>query len=860
MDFSKVKPKINYSAVPLDKCLAKTRIVHSDGIDKCEPGCSLYVHLWCTCQILRKIREMWQGYPIADLIPVEAEWLAAMHDIGKCTPSFLSKIYNAVGWDLPWGKTIPEDSGGHARNSETILYYLFGKDFARLAGEHHGGSSWNGPDTLTKEELGGDEWEKIRESLIQKITTDLALPTCDLKHIASDKAPLILGVTILADWLSSGMELPDSAICSREDIAKVIKRAGIQPATCQSGASFEKLFGFSPNFLQQNCLTNIIPGGIYVIESEMGSGKTEAALGIAYQLLSQKKANGIYFAMPTRLTSEKIYDRLNLFLQKTLSAKEIKPLLIHGEAWLDNFLPQPPNADGAEPQRHTPGSWFQTKKRALLAQFGAGTIDQALMAVVNCRHRDLRAFALAGKVVIFDEVHSYDCYTQTLLTTLIKKLRHWGATVVILSATLTHDARNRLLGTNQPQTTADYPYPSLSIASPGQEKIRTIPIKANSSIEIKLSSTSNELDAIRSALERAAMGEEVLWIENTVGKAQQLFQVLAGEARNIEIGLIHSRFPVIERRNRENKWVDLLGKGGVESRCGKGRILIATQILEQSVDVDADYLITRLAPCDMLFQRLGRLWRHPTLNRHRPACAYPHMLLLYPEEVCTPEKNESLKSALLPYEPYFVMRTMEVWKTLSSISLPTDIRPTLEKVYKEREEKDVMATLYQDVIRKRQNLELQAGISCGTAGKPSSDECFGTRINDEESVQVLLLKKDNSGDDLKKVLHPFVGENIVKLPDSNASYQEKTKAAAELLKVMINVRTHIAPTVEDFPVDFLRNVLWIGDNEDHPIRAAYVDESGLLLSVTGLPCECKNYELAYHPELGYCANKKSRKD
>ena len=184
----------------------------------------------------------------------------------------------------------------------------------------------------------------------------------------------------------------------------------------------------------------------------MGMGKTEAALYAAYRMLEQGKAGGIYFALPTQLTSNKIHDRVNAFLSRILLQDSPQaPLLLHGKAWLKTFSEQEMGEDAA------PGKpWFQSGKRGLLAPFAVGTIDQALMAVIRVRHSAVRAFWLAGKVVIIDEIHSYDTYTGTIVDKLVTLLRDLHCTVIILSATLTQSRRAAFLGAHQPVRT-DYP-------------------------------------------------------------------------------------------------------------------------------------------------------------------------------------------------------------------------------------------------------------------------------------------------------------------------------------------------------------------------------------------------------------------
>lgn len=856
----KEKSRIQSPSIPLlpeTEWIAKTRTVYHDGEAEREKGCTLYTHLWTTCMILRILKEIWRDFPRGKLISPEAERLAADHDIGKATPFFLSKIYRSINILFPWNNIVTDIPGGHAECSQRILLHT-GAAFAKLAGAHHGST----PQDLRLQSgsmehiLGNKEWENSRCNFLKKLHEDLNLG--DVGNIPKDREAITLGAVILADWLSSSMDLPaDTLLPDQKSIRKVIENAGLLPVSWKTKLPFHEIFGFSPNPLQKACAGIAHPGSIIVIEAGMGSGKTEAALYLAHQLLAAKKANGLYFAMPTRLTSEKIYDRLNTFLSHTIPAAENRnALLIHGEAWLNWILEQPSDSAENGAVNANPDSWFQSAKRALLAPFAAGTVDQALLSIVNVRHSALRAFALAGKVVVFDECHSYDAYTGELIAVLIQSIRKWGGTVIILSATLTAEAKRKFLGetTSGPLSSCSS-YPLITIAEP-EKPLEFIEFQPEKTDTVKIRHTGDDSAAMREALEHALRGEQVLWIENTVFGAQNIYKQLACGPQGIEVGLIHSRFPAFLRREQESKWVDLLGKNGADNRRKHGRILVATQILEQSVDVDADFLITRLAPGDMLFQRIGRLWRHEKLNTVRPQQAKREMLLLIPGECSAPEQIQGNTHILLPYDPYWMLRTCEIWKEMNEVHIPDDIRPVLEKIYQDRpEENEIMARLKQEMIQRRDHEKYLANCSRGTADNAQSDEFFGTRLSDDDEVRVLLLRKGNGGCPLNQQLMSVFKDSSIQLPSAAASRQEKVRAAASLFEVMVKVSCKYAPEYEDFPLDFLKHILWTGNDSERPVRAAYVDETGALLTLSGMPVVCKR-NLSYHPKLGYCISEK----
>lgn len=271
----------------------------------------------------------------------------------------------------------------------------------------------------------------------------------------------------------------------------------------------------------QSALVETVTGpGLYVLEAPMGQGKTEAALYAAYRLMTEGHNYGFYFALPTRLTSNRIHKRVNCFLSKVIEG-DAQTRLIHAQSWIREL------ERGGEELR--PGqSWFHPRKRALLMPFGVGTVDQALLSVLRTRHNFLRSFGLAGKVVILDEVHSYDVYTGTLLDVLVRSLLDLGCTVIVLSATLTHERRAALFGRIIPK---DDSYPLIT-AGDREVPIRTISAPPPPAKEVRVTFYQGDIVEIaRQVVERARSGQCVLWIANTVGTSQKYYRMVTKDAR-----------------------------------------------------------------------------------------------------------------------------------------------------------------------------------------------------------------------------------------------------------------------------------------------------------------------------------------
>ena len=578
----------------------------------------------------------------------------------------------------------------------------------------------------------------------------------------------------------------------------------------------------------------------------MGSGKTEAALYLGYRLLCERKIDGIYFALPTQLTSEKIRDRVNSFLEKILApGSPREALLVHGDAWLDWNLYEE-GGDGGTHRK--PDSWFYSAKRALLAPFAVGTVDQALLSVINVRHRDLRAFGLAGKLVVIDEVHSYDNYTGQLVRELAARLRDWGATVVILSATLTCAARKELL---QMSGTPSPAYPLVAVAPP-ETAVEELPFPGDPAREVSICHSTDENACMADAISRAVAGQQVLWIENTVDNAQRIFRQFDTNApQSVELGLLHSRYPRCEREKRESRWVGIYGKDGKPERVRCGRILVGTQLLEQSIDIDSDYLFTRLAPSDMILQRIGRLWRHGG-KLPRPAGAVRGMTLLH-SQIYDPESDLFHgRNQDLPYERYVLCRTQEVWLPRTRVVLPDEIRPILEGTYIGRSETGSLLQLKSELKQKRDELTRKAQIASSTAQNTVDDDRACTRINEDIQVEVLLLCNRNGGGDLHRELRTLFRQEPVAIPPPDAPVTARKEALKLLKSQMVKVPERLAPDYAGFPLDpYLEHIIYLGQDGSRPVRAAYCDDAGRLLNRSGQRVAVGKDTFTYHSKTGY---------
>ncbi len=775
-----------------EDCWAKTT---KDG----QPGISVRDHclnVGCVAEaLIAALPE-----PLRALLPPGAATLAALHDVGKISPGFQQKCRT-------WLATHPLPpelyEADHAKVSQWFLQSWPQSEAHKLrrwfmaVGAHHGQSrgdwiksaKYGGTDIKHR---GGSEWDQARRELAEELRASFK-PADDLPGWPSDspasnswqaRIGYFAGLLAVADWLgsderffSAGVESPPVSPSERRGKAqKALSAIGFGSPQVHDDLSFTRLFPelSAANALQKAAADSVLAPGLYIIEGPMGCGKTEAALLTTAKLIASGQARGLYFGLPTQTTSNRLYERVEPFLANLL----INPAtlrLAHGASWLradDVLHVRPawaPVAGASKDEDATSAwaacAWFASVRRALLAPFGVGTVDQALLGVVAAKHFFVRQFGLAGKVVVLDEVHSYDLYTSTLVDELVTDLLQLRCTVLVLSATLTRRRRDQLLERarcallglpdpppfeEEPAPPAEpppLPYPLLSGVNQWGEPIEAeVDETSKPKPPVKLRCHEFRFEELAAeCATRAEAGQVVLWIRNTVAESQRAFGAIksAVSTGGPEIVLLHSRFPWFRRDALEQEWLARLGKDGVNRP--RGCVVVATQVVEQSVDIDADFLITDLAPTDMLLQRLGRLWRHDRPQRpnleagpeawiHAPNCDG----LTKPADI-----KAKLKGLAPPYDAYVLLRSRREWAGRPAIALPGEIRGILEATYAPWADEPATWTKLRGELEKRKARFI--GKALGASNRWSQpalndDEGVQTRLNELPTVTLVLLR------------------------------------------------------------------------------------------------------------------------
>jgi CRISPR-associated endonuclease/helicase Cas3 len=591
----------------------------------------------------------------------------ALHDLGKLDIRFQMKstetiqqlqleIYSSIKAKYDHKTKYDHGTNGYGWFEKELSDYGFGciceneaMDWMQQVAGHHGRIPENNS-LVEPAFISDDIKQQDKQARIEWVQSlkQLFLKPADLEFndIPETMPAMLAGFCSVCDWIGSSgyfkyqtLEQADlkAYFDSRLGIAKTaLKTFGILSKVKAKGGMAALFPSYKPQGLQTVVDTFPLEQGLTLIEAPTGSGKTEAALAYASMLLTSNPGfgGGIIFALPTQATANAMLKRLEEVADKLFEGGA-SVVLAHGKRDLNpdfkNILANSLlTAQGSEEARVQCSEWLgASKKRAFLGQIGVCTIDQVLLSVLPVRHQFVRGFGVQKSILIVDEVHAYDSYMYGLLTEVLKRQKQVAGSVILLSATLPHHQKEKLLQSWDVQLEQkNQNYPLVIHASDNQVIPFKLPDSEQSDERIVSVETwqAEQLvlspEQLEKIVQAAGHGAKVAVICNLVADAQNIARQLAG-LTTIPIDLFHSRFRFIDRRKIEQDITGYYGKHE-QGRASGGRILVATQVVEQSLDLDFDWMLTQLCPVDLLFQRLGRLHRHHRDNRpqefEQPRC------------------------------------------------------------------------------------------------------------------------------------------------------------------------------------------------------------------------------------------------
>ena len=383
-----------------------------------------------------------------------------------------------------------------------------------------------------------------------------------------------------------------------------------------------------------------LKAGLILAEAPTGSGKTETALAYAWRLVAAGLVDSIVFALPTQATANAMLGRLQHIAPKLFN-KTPNLLLAHGTARFNSSFTAMKHIanDGYEEDGLAQCSqWLaESRKRVFLGQIGVCTIDQVLISVLPVKHRFVRGFGVGRSVLIVDEVHAYDAYMYGLLEEVLRQQKASGGSAILLSATLPERQRQQLChawGITLEQQGEETSYPLITWTDgddlqPYELDSNQLPNEIAVKVEpIRIDGMMPDETLLSRIVMAADAGAQVAIVCNLVDVAQRLASTLRCMT-SLPVDLFHARYCYVHRQRKEKRVIMRFGPKGKRKT---GRILVATQVVEQSLDVDFDWLITQLCPVDLLFQRMGRLHRHNRNGKRPPGFEKPLCTVLMPED------------------------------------------------------------------------------------------------------------------------------------------------------------------------------------------------------------------------------------
>lgn len=519
------------------------------------------------------------------------------------------------------------------------------------------------------------------------------------------------GLVMLADWIASDTQFfpyrrsaaEDRLALARCSADRALSAIGLRPPVRRHPKGFGTTFRLDSPTPLQALLADTYPvdddARLVLAESETGSGKTEAALAWFFRLYAAGAVDGMYFALPARVAARELYGRVLRAVERAFPDDADRPapvlLAVPGYVRIDGREPQLPDPEGRlweddSQARLRERVWSgERPKRFLAAPVAVGTIDQALLSVLQVKHSLLRSVCLDRHLLVVDEVHASDTYMRAVLVALLNGHCRRGGHALLLSATLGEAARSAFFGRQALplDEAAALPYPALT----DRGGVRAVPSSgARKTVQVRwhedLSDTTL-LDALHAAL---AAGARVLVVCNTVARANGLLRAVESDGRFDPAWLFavngvacphHGRFARADREVLDAAVSARLGKHSSDGPL----LLIGTQTLEQSLDIDADWLVSDPCPIDVLLQRIGRLHRHP---RRRPAGFEAAQVLLRvpPGGDLTPGLNASGTAFHGPAgvgrvysDPRIVQRSLDVLRQRPTLVLPDDNRSLVEQ-------------------------------------------------------------------------------------------------------------------------------------------------------------------------------------
>jgi CRISPR-associated endonuclease/helicase Cas3 len=557
-------------------------------------------------------------------------FFVSLHDLGKFDARF-QEFVPALRLQLQ-GKGLEVDKEPYSHGSYGYWHFrreFFDSEAMKAVAGHHGFCDTS----IRFLEPDADEELIEQDQFARQQWVEFCLEWLELTEIPNvGELSLLAGLCSVSDWIGSSMtnfsKDPTANLHGYYDLALVRAEQALAETGMLAhieGAGFDFLFpSYQPRGIQ--CLLGdlALQPGLTIVESDTGSGKTEFALAYASSLMHSGLADGVVFGLPTQATANGLFDRIGEAAGQLFSDSIVT--LAHGKAKYNSKYLIPDDN----------GFLTQSNKRAFLGSMSVATVDQILMGVLPIRHQFVRSFGTRKSVLILDEIHSFDAYMSALVERVLKGQHEAFSSVILLSATLPQSSKSALLSSYGGNSSSkQYPLVTQVGLDGTTTELSTTDTLQAKPVNSELWYSRNLLpdDAqCRRLIDWAEHGAMVAVVCNTVQDAQLLYTVL-NKQTTLTVDLFHARYTVSDRLGIERFVLDKYGKNAPRS----GGLLIATQVIEQSLDLDFDVLVSQIAPVEFLLQRMGRLWRHERhtdgdgLARRTTTIAAPVFITICPD-------------------------------------------------------------------------------------------------------------------------------------------------------------------------------------------------------------------------------------
>lgn len=715
--------------------------------------------------------------PNADVASNLAAFLGAVHDIGKATPAFqiqkgyqnspdldgslLEKLERAGFRGISSFSLTNREKTHHSIAGEFLLKQAGVKnDISSIVGGHHGKPIDNASDIddqsaymanyYQSEDISTDifhKWEQVQSEILHWALKKTGFDSVEnLPELSLPAQVIYSGLLIMADWISSNTDffpllsidassISDSFSRYQTGVTKWGKNLPLQIQSYPSeDVLFQTRFGFQPRDFQRtvcHTVSQIKKPGIMILEAPMGLGKTEAALAAAEEVAAKTGSSGLFFGLPTQATSNGMFGRVKEWLENLAEEYGMKQSLqlCHGKAALNKELnqlkksTQDVNIDDVSNGSVYVNEWFSGRKKTSLDDCVVGTVDGFLLTALKQKHLALRHLGFSKKVVIIDEVHAYDTYMQQYLDEAIRWMGAYQTPVILVSATLPQERRKALIsaylkGMGAKRNEIKFPdalsgnsYPLISY-SDGKEVKGQVSFQPTKNKVISVVKINEEvlLEKVEECLEDGGVAGIIV---NTVRKAQHLGKIFKEHFGAEMTEVLHSAYIATDRVEKEKNLISMIGKHG--NRPEK-KIIIGTQVMEQSLDIDFDVLFTDLCPIDLLLQRIGRMHRHEIERPEK--LKEPSVYVMG-----TSDQLDLEKGSVRVYGEYILIRTQ--YFLPDKIRIPSDIPVLINDVYGDKEPayQGELLNIYQN---SRSQMEIQK--------KSKADKAYTYRIENPRSA------------------------------------------------------------------------------------------------------------------------------